>query len=106
MDIRNYLRPSFDKQNLNPYRLHDMEKAVEIFFKAIIYNEKIGILGDYDVDGATSSAIIYNYLTELKLENLEVYIPDREKDGYGLSHNAINFFKKKSEINSLFRLWD
>ncbi len=95
MDIRNYLRPSFDKQNLNPYRLHDMEKAVEFFFKAIIYNEKIGILGDYDVDGATSSAIIYNYLTELKLENIEVYIPDREKDGYGLSHNAINFFKKK-----------
>ena len=95
MDITNYLRPSFDKQNLNPYRLHDMEKAVEIFFKTIIYNEKIGILGDYDVDGATSSAIIFNYLTELKLENLEVYIPDRERDGYGLSHNAINFFKKK-----------
>ena len=80
-----------------------MEKAVEIF-KAIIYNEKIGILGDYDVDGATSSAIIYNYLTELKL-NLEVYIPD-EKDVYGLSHNAINFLRKKSEINSLFRLWN
>ena len=40
MDITNYLRPSFDKQNLNPYRLHDMEKAVEIFLKQLFIMKK------------------------------------------------------------------
>ena len=40
MDIENYLRPSFDKQNLNPYRLHDMEKAVEIFLKQLLIMKK------------------------------------------------------------------
>ena len=59
---------------------------------------KLGILGDYDVDGATSSALIYNYFNDIGINNVEVFIPDREKDGYGLSKNAINFFKKKTNL--------
>ena len=78
-----------------------MEKAVNIFYDAILNNNKLGILGDYDVDGATSSALIYNYLSEIEFNNVEVFIPDREKDGYGLSKNAVDFFIEKN-IKLLF----
>jgi single-stranded-DNA-specific exonuclease len=44
--------------------------------------KKIGIFGDYDVDGATSTALLGKYLTELKIP-YEIYIPDRKKEGYG-----------------------
>ena len=53
-------------------------------------NEKIAIFGDYDVDGATSTAILGNYFNELNLD-YEIYIPDRKKEGYGPS---IESFKK------------
>ena len=46
--------------------------------------EKIGIFGDYDVDGATSTALLGNYFSELNLD-YEIYIPDRKKEGYGLN---------------------
>ena len=95
MNIEDYLSPSLKKLFPNPFSLHDMDKAVDIFIKAIFEKEKIGILGDYDVDGTSSSALIFNYFRELKLNNVEVYIPDRENDGYGFSQNALNYFIKK-----------
>ena len=72
-----------------------MNKAVNACYEAILKKEKIGILGDYDVDGATSSALVFNYFNELNISNVDVFIPNRESDGYGLSKNAINFFSKK-----------
>ncbi|MBF96616.1 MAG: single-stranded-DNA-specific exonuclease RecJ [Pelagibacterales bacterium] len=95
MEISDYLNPSLRRLTPDPSILHDMEKAVNEFYKAIVKKEKIGILGDYDVDGATSSALIFNYLKELKINYLDVFIPDREKDGYGISENAVKFFSKK-----------
>ena len=96
LTIKEYLKPTLKELTPNPFDLDDMEKAVNIFYDAILNNNKLGILGDYDVDGATSSALIYNYLREIEFNNVEVFIPDREKDGYGLSKNAVNFFIEKS----------
>ena len=91
LTIKDYLKPTLKELTPNPLDLDDMEKAVDVFHDAILNNNKLGILGDYDVDGATSSALIYNYLSEIEFNNVEVFIPDREKDGYGLSKNAVNF---------------
>jgi len=93
--IEQFLNPKLRELTPNPLGLHDMDKATDILQESILKNHKIGILGDYDVDGATSSALIFNYLNEIGLSNLEVFIPDREKDGYGLSKNAVSFFFKK-----------
>ena len=93
--IEQFLNPKLRELTPNPMGLHDMDKATDILQESILKNHKIGILGDYDVDGATSSALIFNYLNEIGLSNLEVFIPDREKDGYGLSKNAVSFFLKK-----------
>ena len=103
MNIEDYLSPSLKKLFPNPYSLHSMDIAIKIFTKAILRKEKIGILGDYDVDGASSSALIFNYLRELKLHSVEVYIPDRENDGYGFGENALNHFIEK-EVNILLCL--
>ena len=83
-DINSFLNPSIKNFMPNPNNLLDMDKSTERTFRAIKENEKIGIFGDYDVDGATSTALLGNYFSELNLD-YEIYIPDRKKEGYGPS---------------------
>ena len=61
-----------------------MEKATLRTSKSIYKKEKVGIFGDYDVDGATSTALLRKIFSELNLA-YEIYIPDRRKEGYGPS---------------------
>ena len=83
-EVSSFLNPSIKNFLPNPYNLIDMEKSTLRTSDAINTKEKIGIFGDYDVDGATSTALLGNYFSELNLE-YETYIPDRKKEGYGPS---------------------
>ena len=83
-EINSFLNPLIKNFLPNPNILLDMEKATSRTFQTILKGDKIGIFGDYDVDGATSTALLGNYLSELNL-NYEIYIPDRKKEGYGPS---------------------
>ena len=83
-EINSFLNPLIKNFLPNPNILLDMEKATSRTFQTILNGDKIGIFGDYDVDGATSTALLGNYLSELNL-NYEIYIPDRKKEGYGPS---------------------
>ena len=83
-DIKSFLNPSIKNFLPNPNTLMDMEKATLRTSKSIYNKEKVGIFGDYDVDGATSTALLGKYFTELKIP-YEIYIPDRKKEGYGPS---------------------
>ncbi|MDC0858879.1 single-stranded-DNA-specific exonuclease RecJ [Pelagibacteraceae bacterium] len=83
-DIKPFLNPSIKNFLPNPNTLMDMEKATLRTSKSINKKEKVGIFGDYDVDGATSTALLGKYFTELKIP-YEIYIPDRKKEGYGPS---------------------
>ena len=83
-EINSFLNPLIKNFLPNPNILLDMEKATSRTFQTILNRDKIGIFGDYDVDGATSTALLGNYLSELNL-NYEIYIPDRRKEGYGPS---------------------
>ena len=97
-EINSFLNPSIKNFLPNPNNLIDMEKSTSRTVKAIFNNEKIGIFGDYDVDGATSTALLGNYFTELNL-NYEIYIPDRKKEGYGPSINSFKeLIKKKVKV--------
>lgn len=92
--INKFFNPSID--NLyNPFLMSDMDKAVNRLKKAISNKEKIVILGDYDVDGTTATAFLYLFLQEIGLE-VSYYIPDREKEGYGVSNRGIDFAIKSS----------
>lgn len=74
----------------DPFLMKDMQKAVDHLHKAIDNKEKILIYGDYDVDGTTSVALLYNFL-ERRHSHLGFYLPDRYKEGYGLSMQSIDF---------------
>ncbi|MDC1093241.1 single-stranded-DNA-specific exonuclease RecJ [Pelagibacteraceae bacterium] len=93
-DINSFLNPSIKNFLPNPNNLIDMEKSTLRTMSAIIKNEKIGIFGDYDVDGATSTALLGKYFSELNLQ-YEIYIPDRKKEGYGPSIKSFEYFIKK-----------
>ena len=86
-EINSFLNPSIKNFLPNPNILMDMEKSSARTVESIVNNEKIGIFGDYDVDGATSTALLGNYFSELGL-NYEIYIPDRKKEGYGPSKHS------------------
>jgi len=81
-DISNFLNPSIKNIMPNPHVLKDMEKTTKRTVKGILNNEKFGIFGDYDVDGATSAAALGKYFNYIG-SKFEVYIPDRKSEGYG-----------------------
>ena len=86
-EIKFFLEPSIKSILPNPYILKDMDRAIERTENAIINGEKIGIFGDYDVDGATSTAILGKYFELLNI-SFEIYIPDRKKEGFGPNEKA------------------
>ena len=82
--VESFLKPSIKDHIPDPENLKDMSKTIQRIIKAINNNEKIIIFGDYDVDGASSTALIGNYLKKLN-QKFEIYIPDRILEGYGPS---------------------
>ena len=78
----------------DPFRLKDIEKAVERVLAALQKGERIAIYGDYDVDGVTSVSLLYTYLSNLGAD-IGYYIPCRSREGYGLSTSAIDTLKEK-----------
>ena len=81
-DVNSYLNPKIKDLLPNPFNLKDMRNAVNRVYESIINRENIGIFGDYDVDGATSTAILTKYFSLIR-HNVNTYIPDRHKEGYG-----------------------
>ncbi len=86
---KEFFRPSKDFLH-NPFLMKDMDKAVERLEKAISDNEKILVYGDYDVDGTTSVALVFSFLSEIT-KNIDFYVPDRFTEGYGISTKSIDF---------------
>lgn len=79
----------------NPFLMKGMQNAVERTANAIKNKEKILIYGDYDVDGTTSVATVYSFLKNIAdVEYLDYYIPDRYKEGYGVSKIGIEWAKQ------------
>lgn len=89
-DAPAYLRPSLKTSLPDPSHLRDMDKGVARMVEAIRRKEKIAVFGDYDVDGATSSALLMRYAQALGIL-LVPYIPDRMKEGYGPNIHAFDW---------------
>ena len=86
--IEHFLSPTLRDLLPDPLHLRDMEVAANRLVKAIVAKEKVAIFGDYDVDGATSTALLVRYLRHFGLDPL-VHIPDRMKEGYGPNAPAL-----------------
>jgi len=90
--VEAFLFPKLKDQLPHPFSLKDMEKAARRMAKAIVLKEPIGIMGDYDVDGATSTAVLKLYLEKCGIQVL-TFIPERE-DGYGPNAKKMQEYKE------------
>jgi single-stranded-DNA-specific exonuclease len=84
-----FFHPSLDYLH-DPFLMKDMNIAVDRISTAIKKNERILVYGDYDVDGTTAVALMYSFLKD-QYSNVEYYIPDRYKEGYGVSFEGLDF---------------
>lgn len=91
-DAKTFFRPELSQLH-DPFLMKDMDKAVTRIEQAINNREKILVYGDYDVDGTTAVALVYSFLKKLYTE-VDFYIPDRYKEGYGISIQGIDFAAK------------
>ena len=89
-----FFRPSLDHLH-DPWLMKDMQKAVDRIKVAVQQNQKILVFGDYDVDGTTSVATLYQFLLQIT-QQVDYYIPHRYKEGYGVSKIGIDFAKENN----------
>ncbi|MEY3209329.1 MAG: single-stranded-DNA-specific exonuclease RecJ [Bacteroidota bacterium] len=89
---KKFFRPSLSDLH-DPWLMKDMKKAVDRIDEAISSSQKILVFGDYDVDGTTSVATLFQFLKQLS-SNIDYYIPHRYKEGYGISKIGIDFAKE------------
>jgi len=88
-EAKQFFRPSLE--NLcDPFLMKDMNIAVDRINRSIERGERILIYGDYDVDGTTAVALFFGFLTKF-YTNCDFYLPDRYKEGYGISSQAIQW---------------
>jgi single-stranded-DNA-specific exonuclease len=90
-EAREYFRPEMAKLH-DPFLMKDMDKAIKRIDQAVNTREKILIYGDYDVDGTTSVALAFSFFSQFT-EHIAYYIPDRHKEGYGISTTGIDYAK-------------
>lgn len=93
-EAKAFFRPRLSDLH-DPFLMKDMDKAVERLERAIQNEERVLIYGDYDVDGTTSVALMYQFL-RTRIKNLDYYIPDRYSEGYGISPQSINYAEEQN----------
>jgi single-stranded-DNA-specific exonuclease len=91
-EARQFFRPSLDMLH-DPFLMKDMDKAINRINTAVENKEKVMVYGDYDVDGTTAVSLVYTFLKSLS-GDIAHYIPDRYKEGYGISKQGIDFAKE------------
>jgi len=91
-EARRFFRPSLDMLH-DPFLMKDMDKAIDRINTAVENKEKVMVYGDYDVDGTTAVSLVYTFLKSLS-GDIAHYIPDRYKEGYGISKQGIDFAKE------------
>lgn len=88
-EARRFFRPGLDQIN-DPFLMKGMREAIDRIDEAIAKQERIMVYGDYDVDGTSAVAVVYSYLKGLN-RNIDFYVPDREREGYGISYQGIDY---------------
>lgn len=88
-EAKHFFRPQLNEL-IDPFKMKDMQKAVDRLNDAMGRKERILVYGDYDVDGCTAVALVYRFLRQF-YSNIDYYIPDRYEEGYGVSRQGIDF---------------
>lgn len=89
-EAEHFLNPDYERDVRDPFDILNMEKAVERILAAVKTNEHIVVYADYDCDGIPGATIVSDFLKRIKHDNFEVYIPQRNIEGYGLNIKALD----------------
>ena len=90
-----FLNPNYTRDLHDPFLMRDMERACVRIFEAVDNNEKIVIYADYDCDGIPGAVILQDLFKKINYKNFEVYIPERNSEGYGLNMEAVKMLANK-----------
>ncbi len=93
-DINDFLNPSYEKHIGDPFQIYGMDKAVERILLAIKNNEKIAVYSDYDCDGIPGGVLLRGFFDDIGYP-VDIYVPHRHNEGYGLHNHAIDALKEK-----------
>jgi len=94
-DIQSFLEPNL-KNLKDPFHLRHMQQAVELLQDAVFNDRQILILGDYDVDGITATALVLDFLKACGAEKVDFFIPNRLKHGYGLTEASTDILLERN----------
>jgi single-stranded-DNA-specific exonuclease len=93
-EINDFLNPSYEKHIGDPFQIYGMTIAVERILQAIKNNEKIAVYSDYDCDGIPGGVLLRSFFDDIGYP-VEIYVPHRHNEGYGLHSHAIDVLKEK-----------
>lgn len=93
--IERFLKPDYVRDTHDPFLLAGMDVAVARVFDAMEKGERIAIYADFDCDGIPGAAVLCDFFAKIGYENIEVYIPHRDMEGYGIHADALRALKQK-----------
>lgn len=94
-DIAAFLAPDYEAHTHAPELLNDMPVAIGRILKAIENNERIAVYADFDCDGIPGASVLSDFFTKIQYDNVEVYLPHRDREGYGFHTDAIDTLAKR-----------
>ena len=94
-DIAQFLEPSYEEHLHDPMLMLDMDKAIGRIFDAMEKEERIAVYADFDCDGIPGGSVLKQFFDRIEYDNMEVYIPHRHYEGYGLHIAAINTLNER-----------
>ena len=89
-EVERFLHPRYEEDTHSPFLLQNIDQAVARVLNAIENNERIAIYADFDCDGIPGAALLSDFFKKIKYDNVEVYIPHRDREGYGFHLEAID----------------
>ena len=87
--IAAFLEPDYERGTHNPFLLAGMKRAVSRLLSAIAQGERIAVYADFDCDGIPGAVVLSDFFRKIGYKNFEVYLPHRDREGYGFHKEAI-----------------
>ncbi len=91
-EMEHFLRPDYTRDLKDPFLFLQMRTVCDLIMEAVRSQKSVMIHGDYDADGVCSSVLLYETLKQLGLKKVDIYLPHRDKEGYGLNPNTVKMF--------------
>lgn len=95
-EVERFLTPDFARDTHDPFLMKDMDRAVARILAAMAQNERIAVYGDFDCDGIPGASVLHDTFKKIGYENVEVYIPHRDREGYGFHAAAVDELSKRN----------